>query len=57
MNSSQPLYLSEQWTTAADPDLAVTTRGVVPPPMSRERCAPSAAYCAVITSTYQPGCE
>ncbi|MEV0295433.1 sigma 54 modulation/S30EA ribosomal C-terminal domain-containing protein [Nocardia sp. NPDC050710] len=31
MNSSQPLYLSEQWTTAADPDLAVTTRGAVPP--------------------------
>ncbi|WP_332839015.1 sigma 54 modulation/S30EA ribosomal C-terminal domain-containing protein [Nocardia bovistercoris] len=31
MNSSQPLYLSEQWTTAAEPDLAVTTRGAVPP--------------------------
>ncbi|MGN2640174.1 sigma 54 modulation/S30EA ribosomal C-terminal domain-containing protein [Nocardia takedensis] len=31
MNSSQPLYLSEQWTTASDPDLAVTTRGAVPP--------------------------
>ncbi|MET7772839.1 sigma 54 modulation/S30EA ribosomal C-terminal domain-containing protein [Nocardia sp. NPDC005366] len=28
MNSS---YLSEQWTTAADLDLAVTTRGAVPP--------------------------
>ncbi len=31
MNSSQSLYSSEHWSSAADPELAVTTRGAVPP--------------------------
>lgn len=31
MYSSRSLYSSEHWSSAADPDLAVTTRGEVPP--------------------------
>ncbi|MFF0533459.1 sigma 54 modulation/S30EA ribosomal C-terminal domain-containing protein [Nocardia amikacinitolerans] len=31
MNSLQSLYSSEHWSSAADPELAVTTRGAVPP--------------------------